>query len=81
MERGPEGLWVQHRWYPYRWRFLGGRGFRKLCTEPKYEPVGERGNLIKTDSVTLNLFLPGSGGRDPGGFWPQMPLSAVIGKD
>lgn len=68
MERGPEGLWVQRGQCHYRWRLLGDRGFRKLCTEPKYEPVGERGNLIKTDNVTLNLFLAGSGGRNPGGF-------------
>lgn len=36
--------------------------------------------LLKTDNRALNLFLAGSGGRDSGGFWPQVPLSAVVGK-
>lgn len=37
--------------------------------------------LLQTDNRALNLFLAGSGGRDPGGFGPQIPLSAVVGKD
>lgn len=35
----------------------------------------------QTAGRALNLFFAGGGGRDSGGFWPQISLSAVAGKD